>query len=345
MSNRENQVALDNIERIAAPPKDVFYREYILAQRPVIITNLFETSSLCQMDTLEKVRTGLSDIPVQVCPNYIANLLSAKSADDARMMNLGAYLDFLQAQPTSLDICVEYPTPQNLLELLPLNLYQDLSNESDLYSNMFVAGSKNYAHLHYDADQRNVLLFQVFGTKRFILIHPRETHKLDAINQPNLCRTSGLFLENMSETEKIDFIRYTNAIDVVLYPGETIFMPMMIWHYIEYLEPAMSIAYRLGRNSYNRRLAQMFPAPSVDVQTLSLLLMDETVAQSHHTEWLDKLEHTSHLFGEQESDRQAALNYLCLKIRGQYLGFEPIKSMGELSRRQMILEQAPLYRV
>ncbi|MBD2451883.1 cupin-like domain-containing protein [Nostoc sp. FACHB-152] len=336
-------MVLNNIERIKAPSKDMFYREYILPQRPVIITNLFDSSSLCQMDTLEKARTELTDIQVQVCPNYIANLLNATSADVPRMMNLCEYFDFLQAQPTSLDICVEYPTPQNLLELLPLNLYQDLSDESDLYSNMFVAGSNNYAHLHYDADQRNVLMFQVFGTKRFILIHPSETHKLDAIDQPNLCRTSGLFLENMSEAEKTDFINYTNAFDVVLYPGETIFMPMMIWHYIEYLEPAMSIAYRLGRNQYNRRLAQLFPAPSVDVQSLSLLLMDETVARSHHTGWLNKLENISSSLHGSESDRLAALNYLCLKIRGQYLGFEPIKSMRELTRRQTILEQATLY--
>ncbi|MEA5568497.1 cupin-like domain-containing protein [Anabaena sp. UHCC 0399] len=336
-------MVLDNIERIEAPPKDVFYREYILPQRPVIITNLFESSSLSQMDTLEKVRTGITNIPVQVCPNYIANLLDATSADVPRMMNLGAYLDFLQAQPTSLDICVEYPTPQNLLELLPLNLYQDLSDESDLYSNMFVAGSNNYAHLHYDADQRNVLLFQVFGTKRFILIHPRETHKLDAIDQANLCRTSGFFLENMSEAQKTDFIRYTNAFDVVLRPGETIFMPMMIWHYIEYLEPAMSIAYRLGRNPYNRRLAQLFPAPSVDVQSLALLLMDETVAHSKHTGWLNKLENTSSSSNGSDRDRKAILNYLCLKIRGQYLGFEPIKSMRELTRRQTILEQVSAY--
>ncbi|MEH1869193.1 MAG: cupin-like domain-containing protein [Nostoc sp.] len=330
-------MVLDNIDRIEAPPADVFYREYILPQRPAIITNLFENSSLRQMDTLEKVKTGLTDIPVQICPNYIADLLNSTSADVPRMMNLGAYLDFLQAQPTTLDICVEYPTPQKLLQLLPLNSYQHLNDESDLYSNMFVAASNNYAHLHYDADQRNVLLFQVFGTKRFVLIHPRETQKLDAIDEPNLCRTSGIFLENMLEAEKTDFLRYTNAYDAVLYPGETIFMPMMIWHYIEYLEPAMSIAYRLGRNAYNQRLAKIFPAPSVDVQSLSLLLQDETAARSHHLEWLTKLETVSDSWLGSESDRRDTLNYLSLRIRGQYLGLEPIKNIRELRRREAML--------
>ncbi|MDZ8082253.1 MAG: cupin-like domain-containing protein [Nostoc sp. DcaGUA01] len=339
LATKSNMV-LNNIDRIKAPPADVFYQEYILPQRPAIITNMFDNSSLRQMDTLEKVRTWLTDIPVQICPNYIANLLDSTSGDVPRMMNLGAYLDFLQAQPTTLDICVEYPTPQKLLELLPLNLYQNFNHESDLYSNMFVAASNNYAHLHYDADQRNVLLFQVFGAKRFVLIHPRETQKLDAIEQANLCRTSGIFLENMSEAEKTDFLQYTNAFDAVLYPGETIFMPMMIWHYIEYLEPAMSIAYRLGRNPYNRRLANLFPAPSVDVQCLSLLLQDETQARSLHLEWLNKLEAVSHSLAGNESDRRDTLNYLSLRIRGQYLGLEPIKNIRELRRREAMLNKS-----
>ncbi|MEH2027038.1 cupin-like domain-containing protein [Nostoc sp.] len=338
-------MVLDNIDRIEAPSADVFYQKYILPQRPVIITNMFDNSSLRQMDSFEKVRTGLTDIPVQICSNYIAHLLDSTSADVPRMMNLGAYLDFLQAEPTTLDICVEYPTPQKLLELLPLNLYQNLSHESDLYSNMFIAASNNYAHLHYDADQRNVLLFQIFGTKRFVLIHPHQTQKLDAIDQANLCRTSGIFLENMSEAEKTDFLRYTNAFDAVLYPGETIFMPMMIWHYIEYLEPAMSIAYRLGRNSYNRRLANLFPAPSVDVQFLSLLLQDETKAQSHHLEWLEKLEAASHSLSGSESDRRDTLNYLSLRIRGQYLGLEPIKNIRELRRREVMLNKSLIGKV
>ncbi|MEH2092146.1 hypothetical protein [Nostoc sp.] len=46
----------------------------------------------------------MTDIPVQISPNYIANLLDSTSGDVPRMMNLGAYLDLLQAQPTTLDI-------------------------------------------------------------------------------------------------------------------------------------------------------------------------------------------------------------------------------------------------
>lgn len=336
-------MVINKIERIPAPPKDEFYREYILTQRPVIITNLFEHTPLSQMDTLDKVRTRLADLPVRVCHNYIAHLVSGKTVDDPRMMSLGAYLDFLKAQPLNADIYVDYSTPQNLLELLPLTQYQDFWDENDLYSHMFAAGGSNYAHLHYDVDQRNVLLFQVFGTKRFVLIHPRETHKLDPIDQPNLCCSSGFFLENMSEVQKTNFLEYTNAFEVVLHPGETIFMPMMFWHYIEYLEPAMSVVYRLGRNPYNRRFAEIFPAPSVDVQSLSLLLINEESVKPEHIAWLNQLENVNRSFKGSESDRQAILNYLCLKMRGQYVGFEPIQTMQELTRRQNILEQASLY--
>lgn len=336
-------MVINKIERISAPLKDVFYQEYILAQRPVIITNLFENTPLSQMNTLDKVRNELAEIPVRVCHNYIAHWVSGKTVAPPQMMNLGAYLDLLIAQPLNADIYIDDETPKNLLQLLPLNQYRDLLDANDLYSHVFAAGGSNYAHLHYDVDQRHVLLFQVYGKKRFVLIYPRETQKLDPIDQPNLCCSSGLFLEYMSEEEKTNFLDYTNAFEAVLHPGETIFMPMMIWHYIEYLEPAMSVVYRLGRNSYNRRFAQMFPAPSIDVQSLASLFMDEKSVKSEHISWLNRLENISSTFPGSASDRQALLNYLCLKMRGQSVGIEPIKTMQELTRRQKILEQASLY--
>ena len=38
--------------------------------------------------------------------------------------------------------------------------------------NVFIAGRGNKAHIHYDGDQRQVLLYQVFGRKEVILLPP-----------------------------------------------------------------------------------------------------------------------------------------------------------------------------
>ncbi len=201
---------------------------------------------------------------------------------------------------------------------------------------MFIAPSGNAAHLHFDADHRDVLMYQVFGTKRVVVIHPRHTQKLDPIHSDVLCRTSAIVLETATEEQKTSFLRYTDAQDVVLRPGETIFMPAMTWHYLEYLEPSMSIAYRLGRNPYRRRLAQMFPRPSVDVQALSMLLVDQLEAV-RHASWLDKLEAAaSSALGS--TRRETELEGLCLDIRSTLGNMEPVYTIREYERRRSIRE-------
>ncbi len=62
--------------------------------------------------------------------------------------------------------------------------------------------------------------------------------------------------ENFTSAEKHDFINFANAYDCILHPGDTLFIPPLIWHHVEYLDLAMSINYCFGRNDYNRFLAE-----------------------------------------------------------------------------------------
>ncbi len=41
----------------------------------------------------------------------------------------------------------------------------------------------------------------------------------------------------------------------MLEPGETIFIPMLMWHHLEYMDDAMSFNYRFGRTRYGRFLS------------------------------------------------------------------------------------------
>jgi ribosomal protein L16 Arg81 hydroxylase len=329
-------MVLNNVERISVPPSETFFHDYILQQQPVIMTNLFDEVPLRSQTTLPQVRQSLADLTIEVRPNYIAQLLNPTPGQGERQIAIESFLDELEANPETMDACSEYPTPSELIAQLPLKHFRQLQDERDLYSNLFIAGSKNYAHLHYDADQRDVLLYQCFGIKRIVIIHPRQTQKLDPIHRADLRRTSSIFLENLSEAEKTAFLNYTQAWDTLLYPGETIYMPAMCWHYIEYLEPALSVGYRLGRNSYNQRLAALFPAPSVDVQALAIALIHPTKAQEEHSEWLKQLEATDQSAMGKPLEQSSALERLCLKIRQQYLGIEPIYSIREWGRQRIL---------
>ncbi|WP_404790463.1 cupin-like domain-containing protein [Altericista sp. CCNU0014] len=329
-------MVLNNVERIPVPSSETFFRDCILPQQPVIITNLFDEAPLRSQTTLPQVKKSLSDATIEVRPNYIAQLLSPTPGLGDRQIGIGGFLDELEANPETMDACSEYPTPPELLAQLPLKRYRHLQDERDLYSNLFVAGSKNYAHLHYDADQREVLLYQCFGVKRVAIIHPQQTQKLDPIHRADLRRTSSFFLENMSEAEKAAFLTYAQAWDTLLHPGETIYMPAMCWHYIEYLEPAMSIGYRLGRNPYNQRLAALFPAPSVDVQALAIALIHTERARENHTEWLERLETAARTSTGTLAEQSSALERLCLQTRQRYLGIEPTYSIREWGRQRAL---------
>jgi hypothetical protein len=314
-------VSVKNIDRVSAPSPDVFYSDYVLNQRPVIFTDLFDCSPLPNANTLEGAGEMLGDIAIEIRNNYIAEYLGRVAPQPVRTLALREYLKLLQEDAETFDLCVEYPTPEPLLELLKLGSYRQVQSEGDLYSNMFVAGRGNYAHLHYDDDQRDVLLHQVFGEKRVTVIHPRETAKLEPIDSTRLRRTSAILLENASETERADFLDYANAYDAVIGPGETIFIPAMSWHYIEYLSPAMSVAYRLGRNQYNRRLAALFPDPSIDVQALALLLLNPDEASRKHETWLEQLEASCRSPFANHSQRFKALKQQCTAIRATHCAY------------------------
>ncbi len=58
-------------------------------------------------------------------------------------------------------------------------------------------------------------------------------------------------IENFSESEKRNFIEYADGYDLILNPGEALLVPMMMWHYVEYIGISMSINFRFGRSFYN----------------------------------------------------------------------------------------------
>jgi hypothetical protein len=179
---------------------------------------------------------------------------------------------------------------------------------------MFLAGAGNFAHMHFDGDFRDVLMYQAVGTKRYVVIHPRETRKLDPLVDAGIERTSSVFLQNFSEADKTAFLRYTNAWDCVLQPGETLLMPMMAWHYVEYLEPAMSISFRLGRNRYCRFLAEQMPLRSIFLQAISQRFTDETALGPDDLAVFSELEGACRRPYPSETARRRVVDRICFDV-------------------------------
>jgi lysine-specific demethylase 8 len=279
-------VVLENVPRIAAPAPAVLLRDFLLPARPVILTGLFDGAPLSVVRTLQVARRELSDVELEIQPNYLV-FLETGSRGTPRRMRFSEYLDQVEREPRTRDQCVEFPTPQALLRRLPAPDYAGLGDVDDWVSSTFVANAGNFNHLHYDDDQRNVLLYEVFGTKRFSLISPDQAPKLDAYltfdteirralaRVPARDANGRAYLQTFpDEPSREAFLSYLGASDCLLHPGETLFMPALWWHYVEYRDTSLSITYRLGRNRYNRGLAELFPAPDLILQRVGARLID-----------------------------------------------------------------------
>lgn len=271
----EDPISLDNVARIPAPQDPgTLARQYLFPHVPVILTDLFGPPGGGPLSSLDAI--GAVEVAMQ--PNYLGALLDGRVPEQPRRMRVDAWAAALGPGPSSDLRCVEYDTPAELRDALPAPIYCSLNDPADVRSQTFLARAGASSHLHYDRDQRAVLMYAAIGRKRFVIIHPRETAKLEPFADPNVQRTSTLFLEHFNDDDKTAFLRYAHAWDCVLHPGETLVMPAMTWHYVEYLDDALSVSFRLGRNRYNRLLADGAPVPSVYVQALAVAFADTPTA-------------------------------------------------------------------
>jgi len=144
------------------------------------------------------------------------------------------------------DLCrLPLPGPAEVLSL------PKRYGDHDLLMNAFVGNRGNKAHLHYDGDHRHVLLYQVFGVKNVIVFRPESGPQLKPLHSLVF---SGIALDQLSGEGRRELLDAASGYYGTLQPGEAIFIPMLAWHYLEYVENAMSVNIRFGRNPYGRFL-------------------------------------------------------------------------------------------
>jgi lysine-specific demethylase 8 len=76
-------------------------------------------------------------------------------------------------------------------------------------------------------------------------------------------------------------VDYIHAWDIVLEPGETLFMPPCFWHHVEYVDLAMSFNIRFGRNRYTRWLRDEVHRDHIR-QAISAKLLDPVQVEEHY---------------------------------------------------------------
>lgn len=279
------------IDRIRMPDVETFITQYVFKRKPVVITDLFAGQAIREITCLEDAKAAFGNVALRVRAEY-ASLLTSSSPPD-QTMTFNEYWDLVSADPLTHLMCTEYEIPARIMTLFKLpdvctrndTQPEILSlprkhGDYDLHSNLFLANRHNKAHLHYDGDHRQVILYQVFGRKRVILFQPDNSVKLKPLDGP-FFSASGVFLDELSEDEKLAFVDEADGYSTILHPGEAIYMPMLIWHHLEYTDDAMSFNIRFGRNIYGRFLSDNFHR-DLYIQTFASRLSDPQCSSSEY---------------------------------------------------------------
>jgi hypothetical protein len=296
------------------------------------------------------VRTLLADEPIRVRNGNAAALLTGATAGETIDTTYGAFFDQLVADPGLELVCSELATVAPLQGPAAVPAFarpgpgergHAEDQDTDRTTDMFLAGPAAVAHLHYDGDLRDVVMLQLFGHKRYVLIDPAHSAKVLPLTGAGVQRTSGVFLEHMGDDDLQAFLRYTDAHVCTLGPGDLLYMPAGWWHYVEYLDVSLSVNHRLGRLPELRTLAEQVPVPSVEWLVLAQCFRDpdrtaRTPALRAAWKQVERvLAEAEALLGVDPAARAAILERFCLELCAE-LG-EPIAgapaTMVDLDRR------------
>jgi Cupin-like domain len=336
---------LDNVERVPAVDVDVdaVDRVYLRRGVPVILTGIYDGAPVRRLEDPTVARAELGHISLPITPHPIDQFLRGETATPPRTATLGEFFDDLTAAVGPQEICVEHDTPFPLSAYLPPPRYLDLGEMSDSWvTHMFMGGPGNSTHLHFDQDHRNVLMYQVFGHKRYVMFDPAQTRKLAPGVPPSVSYASALYLEHFTAPDLEAFLRYADAWECVLGPGEAVFMPADVWHYVEYLDVTLSVNFRLCRNRYLSFLAEAVPAPSVEMQAIASRFRDERRIGRAEARAFAALEAAANRRYPSPDARMEALDMLCVELCG-WLGL-PVAGApyhwADIDRRDQMLRGA-----
>jgi len=227
------------VERRSGLTREIFAREYLWPMKPVVFTDLTAGWPARERWTIGhfKEKYGHLRVPV-VSKNYSKPGRGYMTPD--RVIPFGEFLEILESGPNDLRIFL-----WNIFRAAP-ELRQDfriptiMDGFVDELPFLFFGGEGSHVALHYDIDMSHVFLNQIHGRKRVVLFphdqsrnlyqHPFTVASYVDLNQPDYAKYPAL--------------ARAKGYEVVLQPGESIFMPSGYWHYIEYTDGGYSISLR-----------------------------------------------------------------------------------------------------
>lgn len=231
-----------NIPKVDVPSFNDFVTHYYSQNRPVLLSKAFTHWPAAHW-TPESIAKVGGDKSIEVQVNRDSNpRFEMDSLKHKQQMPFSDYHHKVITTDSSNDFYMTANNAQrNQAALAPL--FADIKNIGDDYfdptqhskrSFIWYGPKGNYTPLHHD--ETNNMFLQVYGRKRFFLVPPLQT--------PYLYNHTAVFspvdLRSIDAT-KFPMAKQATPIELVLEPGDTLFIPLGWWHQVESLDVSISI--------------------------------------------------------------------------------------------------------
>jgi [protein]-arginine 3-hydroxylase / protease len=248
----------NTVPRLDRPSPRLFQREFVARRRPVVITGFADRwPAISRWDAAYLKRTlPEAEVPIEVWErggpgNDPADYLRKVRRES---ISFGHFLDLAlgTGDGSSSRYLAQYPilkTAPRLLEDIrppeeymraPAFLPKKLAARLRLDPALWIGPAGAVTTLHFDSTHN--LFVQISGAKKVILVPPGQS---SCVYYP--CREFGLNLhfspvdaEHPDPNRHPRFARAT-PLEVIVRPGEMLFIPATWWHYLRALEPSISI--------------------------------------------------------------------------------------------------------
>jgi Cupin-like domain len=230
---------LKPVERCTGLTAPQFESAFLKPMIPVVFTDLSANWPARTRWTIEHFKAQYGHLQVPVVSNNYSKPGRGYMEPD-RIIPFREYLEILESGPTDLRIFL-----WNIFREAP-DLREDFNIPTimDGFVNelpfMFFGGQGSKVALHYDIDMSHVFLNQIHGRKRVLLFAPDQSRNL--YHHPF---TVASYVDlNNPDYERFPALAHAKGYEMMLQPGETLFMPSGYWHYIEYTDGGYSISLR-----------------------------------------------------------------------------------------------------
>jgi len=234
-----------SIERLHRPTRAEFEERFLRPQKPVIITGAMDSWPVLNRWSNEylRERAGTRSLRISMAHRGI-HFKGANQILDPTVMSLGEYIDLISSQRISDGrlYAAIIPIEQALPELWSdVRFPEYFDRKLSTSTNMWFGPGSNVSPLHYDSMHN--FLTQVRGRKRVVLFPPGEIRRLYpfAFHQ----RSLHISQVNMVEPDHARFPEFQKAarMELVLEPGEMLFIPVFWWHGVSGMGENLSINY------------------------------------------------------------------------------------------------------